>query len=59
MLSHHMIEVGVEIPSSVSKDWSQITSIVPLDNDLYSLSMEEQAIVGCFLATQETRLLPK
>jgi len=48
-----------KIPSFFSKDWIQSNSAVALAKALYSDSVLDREIVGCFLEVRERRLLPK
>lgn len=60
ILSHQMI-VGLSkgCRNSLSKDRSQISSAVVFATALYSASVEDLATVGCFLADQEIKFVPK
>lgn len=46
-------------PNSTSKDCSQSNLTVELAIALYSLLVEDWAIMGCFLTIQDIKELPK
>ena len=59
-LSHHKLDLWVqEIPSSLRRDEIQNSSAVVFARALYSLSVEERAMVSCLLALQEIKKLPR
>jgi hypothetical protein len=59
-LSHHkQVVCGCSTPSSLRIDSTHIISAVAFANDLYSASVLDLEIVGCFLALHDTRLEPK
>jgi hypothetical protein len=60
ILSHQITAVLRDgIPISCNKDCIHITSTVVLDRALYSASVLDLEMVGCFLALQETRFGPR
>jgi hypothetical protein len=60
ILSHHSRARGrCVIPSSVSNFWTQIISAVAFASALYSASVLDLDMVGCFLAVEDTKLSPR
>lgn len=50
--------VGILMPSSVSREQIQITSVEVFATERYSVSVDDPATPFCFLDDQETGFLP-
>lgn len=60
ILSHQKV-VGLSKPKPISfkREDVQIALVVAFAKALYSLSVEDLAMVGCFFAAHETKIFPR